>query len=460
MFTLGLQRMGSIFALFVTEPTHFDLSISLRSCGRIEFLPLVLDSLRLGLSMLSQSMAPLGFTFSAMGLSRMELLLPALDSTVFGSSPPLRSFVCLGLLVSMCDAAHLGFPLLVRAVTCSDFTLSAWGVQAIGSLFFLPVIDYSYPDSSALPHSVSCSDSFLFVLDSLHLGFFVLFQSSARIGLAMPAFDFLRPDPLLLAHSFAHVGFAVLIAGLARCGSVSSPLVIEKFHLDLLSLLQSIGKLGFSSLAFDPLHLGPVVSMQSHTCHELILPVWGMASAGSVFSLLVMECAHTGLSLLVRSMICMNLAASALDFLRLGLMPFSRAFAHCDFFLLMCGTSRGGSLPVLDFLHPGLCLFPHSFSKMELAALVFDLLHMGPSASTRCCNHIGLVVSSFGLGRAGFVSLLSATSSAMLGSSLLSRSRVQVDFVAFVSDLLHMGFLLLLHAPSCVGFAALLWGLS
>lgn len=84
---------------------------------RPEPAALVLDFLRLGLFLLVRSFSYMGFTVPLLGLSRSDFVfvLSIIDSTYLGFPLLVRSVTCLDLASSVLDFLHMGSSLPVRS---------------------------------------------------------------------------------------------------------------------------------------------------------------------------------------------------------------------------------------------------------------------------------------------------------------------------------------------------------
>lgn len=458
---IGLQCMGSVFALSVVECLQLGLVTSLRSCGQLELATLVLDFLHLGPSMLPRSFCQIGFTSLAMQLCRTELVVLVLDFSSMGSVLPARSFVCSGLAILIPDLTHFDLLMLVHAVTRSNSALSTCGVQSLGSLFFLSVVDCAYPGLSFSLQSSARLDPVLLVLDSLHSGFFSFPRSISRFGLSVLAFDFLKPDFPPLLRSSSQMDLLVFLLGLSCCGFVSSSSAVEHAHLELLSPSRSLARFGSMLLVLDLLHMDSPLFFQSHTCQGPSLPPWGLTCLGLVSPLSVIECTSLGLVLSIRSMVRSDLAALVSDSLHLGLASLLRSHAWIDLMTLVFGKSQFElNMLVLDLLHLGLPPPLRSLGHFGPSTLVLDLLHLGLTVFLHEFTQADLPLSLPGLARAGFVFFLLVISMTKLESSLFLRSRIRMGFVSLVFDLLHLGLLLLMRSPGRTDLIMLLWGLS
>ena len=137
--------------------------------------------------------------------------------------------------------------------------------------------------------------------------------------------------------------------------------------------------------------------------------------------MLTLDFVHTGLPPFLRSLACSGFAMPVLDFLHLGLGLSPHSLTQLDFVLLLLGLSRVGPVSLL-LLTDSTCLGPSLLVRgagcLELAMSVLDFLHLGLSFLLRSCACLGSAVSVFGLTRLGPVFLLPVVDNVHLDLSL------------------------------------------
>eukprot|EP00435_Cladocopium_sp_Y103_P024796 s154_g6.t1 len=362
-FTVGLSRSGSVFVLSVIDTVHFGFLLLVRKFARLESAVLPLDLLHLAFSMSVQGSAWQGFSVLIWGLSRVGLVssLPMLDNTHLDSLSLMRSFAQLSLSLSVLDFLHLGPFLLVKGYTRLGSAVSVLGMSRVDVSLSLP--DYTEPGSSLFLQASSHLALLVLVLDLLHLDLPFSMRSCIDLGLATlilgltragsvfslfvvssalsePSlfakssacfgFPTLVPDLLHLGfflpiHSFSGVEFTVLLFGLSRAGSISSPSLVDVTTLGSLPSAHSMLRLALLLSILDHQHVGFCLFLQSHTCFELIMPTFGIGNSGSL--------------------------VLVLDYVLPGLLPSTQSFVRC-----------GLALSTLDFLHLGFSVLPHSLA--------------------------------------------------------------------------------------------------
>ena len=153
----------------------------------------------------------------------------------------------------------------------------------------------------------------------------------------------------MLLRNAIRLGAPVSAFGLARLGSIYSPLVIDVTHLDFLLSCRTSACSGLAPSAFNVGRPGFLVPLRS--------------LARPDFSMLVLQSAHLGV-----------------------LVP-SRGHNRVESLVFILGTTRAGSVslpPVLDHLHPDALLSPRSAACTESFVFALDSLRLGmlPSLHT------------------------------------------------------------------------------
>ena len=189
--------------------------------------------------------------------------------------------------------------------------------------------------------------------------------------------------------------------------------------LEPLPSARSFGRLGLLPSALDLLHSESVLLLHSFGCFDFTLASFGIGRLGSLAFVLDLAAFGSGSSL--------------------------RSRAYAD-----------PTLPVLDFLHPGILPLLRSFSRVDLLSsasgkirldaspLPPDHKYAGSALAPRSSSRVGFAAPAFGIGRPG--PLLFVLDPIHLESPPLLRSMARPGPVILVLDLLHPGFLLFLHS--------------
>ncbi|CAE6921417.1 Lsm7 [Symbiodinium sp. CCMP2592] len=380
------------------------------------------------------------------GLLRLDQSLVALSLGSSESSPSSKSLVwfnlpasilggiCLGAPLLTCDSWATGPSLPVRSLLHSGQFLELEKLKR-WSIISLELSDFYRGDAplplrnlaragSALPFAGSGRpDLFTSTPNFAEFGAFPTLRSSARSELASSIGGLHRSGPSLSVSDLLHLGSMLPPRSRARLGPAAA---IWNFGA-LGSLPPSRGCMwtGSFTLALRTLRLGlqPSVLEPAATGSALLL----RDSSRPEASLLVSASSQAEISLLLRSLACLDVIASMLqsfrfdfsmmvmDFLHLGapallqslcklepvpfvsdtagmgLPPPSKHFARMDLLLSPPSCARTGlSLAVPDAFefglalllrstaHPGLCLFLCRSSQPEPLPLVSDFSFFGP----------------------------------------------------------------------------------
>ena len=167
--------------------------------------------------------------------SSAQLGLPSsvLDMSHSESLVLVQGALCVGSALLALDLLHLGLLMSTRQLTQLDFGLSIFGRCAIGPP--LLTVSLANAESSASLRSFSQPDPVTFVPGCWNVGFSILVQSSAYLGLSMLVFCFSALDSPLSSQSLACQGFALLACGVAQ--SEPPMLVLDKVLTDSVLLL-------------------------------------------------------------------------------------------------------------------------------------------------------------------------------------------------------------------------------
>ncbi|CAE7798540.1 unnamed protein product [Symbiodinium sp. CCMP2456] len=450
-----LTRLGS--TLVVLDYAQPEASATLRGSARPDVPVFALRSAYTGAFSSLRSHGHLGFTSSAMLMSRFGLSIPAPDSCHSGSFSLVRASVRMDLFLLVLPPGHAGFSSLLHGFTRMGAFSFLVGLGSLG--FSLPVLDLSLFGSASL------------------------LRSSARMGSALPAPAFARPEPFSALRSFARAAALLLVCGKACLGS--SPFALDFLlpgflllsrglvHLDLHALalgfshfgvamlLQQLGKAGASASVFargriapvpsvlDPVHLEALSAPQQLACLGLPLLVSGFMHLGS--PLLLRNVGRFGLSVVVAGSVRLDVSLSILDVGLLGFTVFARCAGRPEAALSTHDYACFGSLPLVQSL---VCL--------DFLLIVSDVTNSGSSPATRSPGCLGPTASASGLSCAGLVSPLSASESSVLDSSVPLRSLAKLGTAMAASDLAQVGISMFLRmlghlgvVPSAMGSSRL-----
>ncbi len=160
----------SVFDLLSPGPL-----LSLRSLAWIDFFfplisrstlkasPLVSDSASFEAFLSPHASALSGFSSSAVGISRLGLILLVLDYTLVGFIPLLQSFVRPEVSLFVISFTHPDLLILPRGFGHLEPPLSIPGSTCLG--FFAPALDFAVFDFMIFLQSFLQVDTFAFVVD-------------------------------------------------------------------------------------------------------------------------------------------------------------------------------------------------------------------------------------------------------------------------------------------------------
>ena len=279
------MRQGSVFSLLVTDSTYLGFFLSPRSLGRsgfflltlegahlglflfvhslacLELVMSVLDSLHLGLPLSPQSFGQLTSAFFTVGLSRSGsvFVLSVIDTVHFGLSLLVRKFARLESAVLPLDLLHLAFSMSVQGSAWQGFSVLIWGLSRVGLVSSLPVLDDAHLDSMSLMRSLGQLNLALSVLDFLHLGLFLLVRGYTRLGSAVSVLGMSRVDLSLSLLDYTEPGSSLFLQASSHLALLL--LVLDPLHMDLPPPMRSCIDLGFATLILGFTRLGSVSSL-------------------------------------------------------------------------------------------------------------------------------------------------------------------------------------------------------
>ncbi|CAE7702468.1 unnamed protein product [Symbiodinium necroappetens] len=403
---LGSSCAGPVFSLPVVASAVLGSSLFLQSLSHVAPASSALDSLRSGLTLLLQSAAraePFPF-------------LPGAGSFLSLRSPCRHDFSFLAP-----DFLKSDLLMLLQTVHCLDALVFPVGISCLGPVFPLSVAGSSLPGPPPPIHSLARSGSPLSIPDLLSMGSLIPLRCNARAGLTL------------------------LMSGLSRFGSVSSPPVASSTTLGPALLTRSPSHVSPVPFVLDSLDSGSVFSLSLvEACSGSPLPVLDFAcSAGA--AVLLQSYAISGPVPLVFGLGRPSLlAAGPLDDQKIGS---TRSLASaiqnwlCPSEALFARMPQPDPLsPVLNFADPGPSLSPRSPAQPDMVALVMDMLQLDTSLLPQSHYQPGSGMLAFGLSRPGSVSLLSVVASANLEPSLSLQSAGRTEALLPVLDFLHLAF--------------------
>ena len=371
----------------------------------------------------------------------------------------------------------------------------------------LSLRSFARPGSFAPPLGLSRAGSVspLLLVDNACPGFPASLHSLGQLELIVLVLGFSKSEPFVPSQSLARLGLLALACGLARSGSL--PLVSGCSTPEFPLSLRSHGRSG--SFAFVPSFAksGSAASLRELARLEASTLIFGIARAGSVFFLPVVDKVQLGFPPLLRSsarvdlfLLASNSASpgffvSSQSPARLGPATFVSACSSSGpppplrgpgqpgFTVFVSGTARLGPiffLPVAAHAHLGFSLSLRSFARVGPACFVCASAHLGFLASSRSLaqldvpvpvpmfSHLGLSMPSRSLGRAGSLVLVFGASRSgsvsapsvpdllQLGSLLSLRAHARPGPSASITDFLAPGSFASSRSPACPGPTSLL----
>ena len=374
----------------------------------------------------------LGSAVLVFGMACSGLTIPPSDTISLGPTPLLQSIACLELLLSALDLLKLGLSLLVRSPAYIGLACSTLGLTRVSSVFSLFAVDTATSDFSLLIHGLGRPNSLAFILDFLHLDFFISMRSLVRCSSKMPAVGVLRLDlspsvsdhctsgPFLSSRSPAHFGLALPVFDLLHLGfpmsaqcfcwiglalsvfgkfsfGQSSVSVMGRVMFDFSLSVRSSARFDSLLLILDFLHLELSLLLRNVICFSSSTSVCGLACCG--LALLLSDFVNLGLSVFLQSMVWIDLALPLLDFLHLGFPSLARQSACFGSSFFAYGLSRFSSaLLLMDHANVDFFLSPHSSSRLGFIISVFNYASIGSAPSLQDFGRLESVLLVLGVG--------------------------------------------------------------
>ena len=421
-----------------------DSEVLATGMSRPGFALVVLDSVRLGSSMLLHTFSCCGSVASVLNLAKLGSPLPLRSSARAGSSAPLSGNTCPGLMPFVPNRACLEISAFLRSCSCLEAVLIALGSGRLGVLLssqgssrlasslsvvsvsrlgpFLSVSEnlgtgfFSFLQSrarlgapvlvlsgagsgSALPsQSFARTGLALFVVDFLHSGFFLPLRSCLCLESASPASDPAKVDSTSPLHQFSQVDMPVLLAGFACVESVSLPSVVDAVHLGFPLSLRSMSHAALCVLVPELANTGLPSLLRSWARIDSTVPVSKHAHPGSTAALQSVAC--TGLTSTVLGVARLDLALLATSIANSDAMLSLRSLTQAASSVSVPHTMGLGSLPSSQgFSGAGFAIPPLGLSWL---GSVFPLpviasAQPGPVPSPRSCAKAGFPASALGV---------------------------------------------------------------
>ena len=413
LFASGCQRMElSLSAcdlcpvgllLLIQNFAWLGFRTSAQTHTRPDPLPSTMDHSHIP-SLSLRGCSQVGSVTPACGFGRPGFLPSAPDSLHLGAAVPLQSAARVGLSTSVLSTASLEATSSTRRLFCLELMLSPAGqfVQADGVWNVgesLPVTSAARPGSGIPASCRAHFDSLSSALDSITLGPPLLLHSLCRCASSLLAVGFSRLDvltslsdctavgPSVSLRQLACTGFAFLALG-ARLGS--PPSVLDFSTSGSALLLQQLAQPEPASFAFS--RYIPGLPSPLFGCEHLDSASLAHSSSQPGFLLSAMQCVSLGLMVPPRSRAHLEVSLPTASMCRLGppLLPsdcvqagtalLMRCSAQLDSPAAASSRSCAGALLlVLDLMSPETSPPPHASARMDLYLLMAGIACAGPS---------------------------------------------------------------------------------
>ena len=228
----GVTCLGT--SLPVLDFILLDVAPPVRGFVRMGSVTSICNWATVDVSLTLQSSFCPGTTIPVVGASWPDSFLSAPDRAETGSALPLRSLGCFGSSPFVSSFLHVGMPLFLRQYACLGSAFPTCGCVSLGLIF--PVPDFvdlgSVPSSKSFAWLSSASSAYNFATLDAPL----TLRGAACTGLLLPAFSRLLMEVAMLALDFANLGTSVTARSHTRPGLL--PLAIAFSQLGALPLLQ------------------------------------------------------------------------------------------------------------------------------------------------------------------------------------------------------------------------------
>ena len=291
--TLALSAVCLDLSSSVLDPTTLEVLLFLQSFARLGVSLFAVGVTELSVSSLLRSFMRPSLSSSVFGVAQLGVLPSVLDRLTADPSISMRNFACLGFPPSASSSASFESFLFARSFAQVGLSPSASGFGHSEPLF---AIRSSTRSDSPLPVSSFChADAFLTVRMFPWSETAVVVVGAVWLSLSSMVLDFVNFGLSSLLQSTSRSGSILLV--LDRVDSRSFSLARTFAQLSLLTSASGIAWSGFSTFAFDRLHLGAPLSVR--------------ASARLGPSPVVSDSVYLGVSLLVRSVPCHRVRLSS-----------------------------------------------------------------------------------------------------------------------------------------------------
>ena len=367
LFPRGLAR--SEHALFAPSFASTGSALMLRSPARVGLLVPASGAGCFGSSPFALDFLQSGTPSMLRGLAWFELHVPALALSHLGFAPLPKQLAKPGSSASafvfgkvepatlVLDSAHPELLLASKRVSRSGALPFVFGFQQLGSPLVPrslvlagpsvsllscmradaapPALDFGIVGAPSSLQRTTQLEAVLLAHDHVSCGSSLLARSAACLDLLLPALGLTHLDSPSTIRGLSHADLPVLASGLSRTGLVSFLLVLDISTSGSSSPTRLLAQMGMPMSALDLAQTSAPTSPQGCLRFEALPPTFGLSCPGPASPLLVVDVAHFGSSLLVRS------------YARPGSMLLALGLSHPELPLPPRHCSRSGSLPVV-----------------------------------------------------------------------------------------------------------------
>ena len=452
------------------EDAYTDVMAFLRSFSRVDLATLTSENLHSESTMSLRALAHPGPSAPAAGVSRLEPSIPATESSCAGLPTLLRSLMQCGSAISMLSFASVESGVLLQSPVRPESLVLTPGSVWLGSVFSLPVVDFTrlgsflllrsfawvdlaaialgverfgsplftrQPARSAASMSalgLACLALFVPPADFGHLGFPAPARSPSQPGIFLSAYDTVTVGPTVPLHSPAHLDAGTSATGFAR----TEPLPFSRSFACAASLSPVVG---VSRCDFPP-------SVVAGACLGSLLSLRSFSQSGLAAS--VSSHCHPGLSMSLRGLARAGSTAPVCGLACLELQIFALDSGWTGFFLLARSLLRiASAILLVEFACLDFVVFLRSPCCTALPVLISGAACTSFSISPRSLSHLGLAASAFCAQKLG--SPLPLRSLSKLSFSSASLGVARPGSVATASDSSHTGLAFPLHSCARVG---------
>ena len=273
--------------------------------------------------------------------------------------------------------------------------------------------------------------------DSLHLGFFLMLQSSTQFGLLLLASDLLHLDLPLSSQQRAQTEFSFPTLGHVRVGLVSFLPAADCCNTELPVFLHGASQTGLlvltSDSCFDPmLSLHSLVKLGLSPSHS------GRVECDALRALPVVGFAMLDFSLFPQSSSCLDSATAVLGFAHIDPLLSLHTRARLDLPSAVINCRASSAVPIFDACSMDSLFSTRSFSHLAMFLPVLNSHAVGlflPVQNLFCTGLSSLLVGSRGFAP-------SILDFSLLDISLLSRSHACPELPSPIFSVVNLGFFL------------------